>query len=164
MKLFIKGKMFDKLDTMAVTGENDEELYYLKKDKESAGQVVTLSGPDGAKIADIEQRGRGGKAVFAVTMNGTEVAVVERRSSIQPKYTVNGPGWEVSGSVFSTKYKVTKGDRPVANLRVTILKSEIDIVDDADPVFSVAVVMAIRLALYFASVTGTAAAAGTVHV
>ena len=28
MKLFINGKMFHSLDTMTVTGENGEELYY----------------------------------------------------------------------------------------------------------------------------------------
>ncbi len=73
MKLFTKGKMFESLDTMAVTGENDEELYYLKKDTSSAGHVVTLSGADGGKIADIEQRGNGGKASFAVIMNGRKL-------------------------------------------------------------------------------------------
>ena len=118
MKLFIKGKMFDSLDTMAVTGENDEELYYLKKDPESSGHTVTLSGADGEKLADIEQRGKGGKTTFAVMINGEEAAVVKRGPSIQPHYTVSGPGWEVSGSVFSTKYKVTKGDKSIATLKV----------------------------------------------
>ncbi len=58
--------------------------------------------------------------------------------------------------MFSTKYKVTKGDKIVAELKVSIVKSEIDIADEEDPVAAVAVVMAIRMALYRASVVGSA--------
>ena len=66
MKLFIKGKMFASPDTMTVTGEDGEELYYLKKDKSKNVHTVTLSDSKGVKIAAIEQRGNGGKATFTV--------------------------------------------------------------------------------------------------
>ncbi len=151
MKLFIKGKMFHSLDTMTVTGENGEELYYLKRDKESKDHVVTLSTADGNKIADIEQRGTS----FAVLMDGAQVAVVERKSSLAPKYTVTGPGWDIDGSLFSTKYKVLKGDETVAVLKVSTLKSEIEVTDDTDLALKVAVAMAIRVALYYGEVVGS---------
>lgn len=166
MKLFIKGKMFDNLDKMAVTGENDEALYYLERDTSAEGHMVTVTGADGKKLGDIEQRDNLGLVSFAVLKDGAEVAVVERKSklSVQPNFVVKGPDWDVAGSVISTKYKVTKGGKNIATLNVALLKSELDIADDADPVVVLAVVMAIRNMLFRASVVGAAAStAGMIH-
>lgn len=55
-KLFIKGKMFDAIDTVTVTGENGEELYLLKRDTSGDGHKIALSTAAGVKIADIEQK------------------------------------------------------------------------------------------------------------
>ena len=159
MKLFIKGKMFDNLDKMAVTGENDEALYYLQRDTSEKGHMVTVTGQAGQKLGDIEQRGTTGLVSFAVYKDGAEIAVVERKSkiSIQPDFVVKGPDWEVDGSVFSTKSKVTKDGKTIANLKVALLESELDISDEADPIVVLAVVLAIRNALYRASIVGAAA-------
>ena len=156
MKLIIKGKMFEALDTVTVTGEDGEVLYTLKRDKASEGHMVALCDANGEKLADIEQRGGViTKASFAVLVNGAQTALVERKPTIKP-------GWEVSGSLFSTKYKVTKDGETVSVLKVALLKSEIDIADEADLAAVLAVVLAIRLMLYHASVIGaTAAAVGT---
>ena len=163
MKLIIKGKMFEALDTVTVTGEDGEVLYTLKRDKASEGHMVALCDAHGEKLADIEQRGGVvTKASFAVLVNGEQTALVERKMTIKPGWEVSGPGWEVSGSLFSTKYKVTKDGETVSVLKVALLKSEIDIADEADLAAVLAVVLAIRLMLYHASVIGaTAAAVGT---
>lgn len=163
MKLIIKGKMFEALDTVTVTGEDGEVLYTLKRDKASEGHMVALCDANGEKLADIEQRGGViTKASFAVLVNGAQTALVERKPTIKPGWEVSGPGWEVSGSLFSTKYKVTKDGETVSVLKVALLKSEIDIADEADLAAALAVVLAIRLMLYHASVIGaTAAAVGT---
>ena len=126
MKLYLKGKMFDALDTVAVTDENDEPRYYLERDKTSAGHIIALTDTAGVRIAEIEQRGGiVSKASFAVL-------------------------------------KVTKDGETVTELKVALLKSEIDIADEADLAAVVAVVLAIRLMLYHASIIGaTAAAVGT---
>ena len=102
MKLFIKGKMFDNLDKVAVTGENDEALYYLERDAAAEGHMITVTGADGQKLGDIEQRDNTGLVSFAVLKDGAEVAVVERKSkvSIQPNYVVKGPDWDVAGSIL----------------------------------------------------------------
>ncbi len=159
MKLFIKGKMFDNLDKMAVTGENDEALYYLERDTSAGGHMVTVTGANGKKLGDIEQRGATGLVSFAVLKDGAEVAVVGRKSkvSIQPNFVVKGPDWDVAGSIVSTKYKVTKSGKNIATLKVALLKSELDITNDADPVVVLAVVMAIRNMLFRASIVGAAA-------
>ena len=159
MKLFIKGKMFDHLDKMAVTGENDEALYYLERDASAKGHMITVADADGKKLGDIEQRGAAGKVSFAVLRDGAGTAVVERKSgiSIQPNFVVRGPDWDVAGSVFSTKYKVTKGGEIIAVLKVALLKSELDIADDADSIVVLAVVMAIRNVLFRAYIAGAAA-------
>lgn len=162
MKLFIKGKMFASPDTMTVTGEDGEELYYLKKDKSKNVHTVTLSDSKGVKIAAIEQRGNGGKATFTVIINGVEMAVVERKRTMKPRYVVNGPGWDVTGSWFSNKYKVTKGNKEIADLVATTLRSEINIADTEDPIFAVAVIMAIRLELYYISMASSSVYAASV--
>lgn len=166
MKLFIKGKMFDNLDKMAVTGENDEALYYLERDTSKKDHIVTVTAADGQKLGDIEQRGTTGLVSFAVVKDGAEVAVVKRKSkfSIQPNFIVNGPDWDVAGSIFSTKCKVTKDGKNIAALKVAVLKSELDIADDADPVVVLAVVLAIRNALYRASIAGAATMVGTTTI
>ncbi len=170
MKLFIKGKMFASPDTMTVTGEDGEELYYLKRDKSKDvhknkskdAHTVTLSDSKGVKIATIEQRGIGGKATITVIINGVEMAVVERKRTMKPRYVVNGPGWDVTGSLLSNKYKVTKGNKEIAELVATTLKSEINIADTEDPIFAVAVIMAIRLKLYYISMASSSVYAASV--
>ena len=170
MKLFIKGKMFASLDTMTVTGEDGEELYYLKRDKSKDvhknkskdAHTVTLSDSKGVKIATIEQRGIGGKATITVIINGVEMAVVERKRTMKPRYVVNGPGWDVTGSLLSNKYKVTKGNKEIADLVATTLRSEINIADTEDPIFAVAVIMAIRLELYYISMASSSVYAASV--
>ncbi len=159
MKLFIKGKMFENLDKVSVTGENDEALYYLERDPSAEGHMITMTDADSKKLGDIEQRGTAGLVSFAVLKDGAEAAVIERKSkvSIQPNFVVKGPDWDVAGSIVSTKYKVTKGDKSIATLKVALLKSELDIADDADPVVVMAIVMAIRNMLYRASIAGAAA-------
>ena len=167
MKLLIKGKMFDNLDKVTVTGENGDTLYYLERDTSAEGHMITVTGADGHKLGAIEQRGATGPVSFAAFRDGAEIAVVERKSkfSIQPNFVVKGPDWNVSGSVFSTKYKVTKGDKNVALLKVALLKSTLDIYDDADPVVILAIVMAIRNMLFRASIVGAAATtAGTTAI
>ena len=163
MKLLIKGKMFDNLDKVTVTGENGDTLYYLERDTSAEGHMITVTGADGQKLGAIEQRGTTGPVSFAAFRDGAEIAVVERKSkfSIQPNFIVNGPDWNVSGSVF----KVTKGDKNVALLKVALLKSTLDIYDDADPVVILAIVMAIRNMLFRASIVGAAATtAGTTAI
>ena len=155
MKLFIKGKMFDNLDKMAVTGENDEALYYLERDTSKKDHIVAVTAADGQKLGDIEQRGTTGLVSFAVLKDGAE----ENQSC-----GANGPDWDVAGSIFSTKCKVTKDGKNIAALKVAVLKSELDIADDADPVVVLAVVMAIRNALYRASVAGAATTVGTTTI
>lgn len=157
MKLFMNGKMFDDLNKMTVTGEDGEVRYTLELDKTGPGHMVSLCRADGTKIADIEQRGISGKASFAVLMNGTEAAVIERKNSLAPNYYVKGPDWDISGSLVSTKYKILKDDETIAVLRVALLKSEIEVKDETDLALKVAVTMAIRFALYRASVIGAVA-------
>ncbi len=49
MKLFIKGKMFDNLDKVTVTGENGDALYYLERDTSAGSHMITVTGADGKK-------------------------------------------------------------------------------------------------------------------
>ncbi len=168
MKLFIKGKMFDNLDKVTVTGEDGEVRYYLERDTSEKGHTVTMTAANGQKLGTIEQRGTTGLVSFAVFKEGAEVAVIKRKSkiSIQPNFIVSGPDWDVAGSIFSTKCKVTKDGKNIAALKVALLACELDVADDADPVVILAVVLALRNALYRASIAGAAATAAgmtTVH-
>ena len=154
MKLYITGKMFESVDTVTVTGEHGEAVYTLRRDSSKEGHVIAVNGTGGVKVAEIEQRGIGVGASFAVLVSGEETAVVEKTASIQPDFNVRGPGWFVDGSLFKTKYAVTKENNPVGELKVALLKSEIDIADDENPIFAVAAVMAIRNVLFNASIIG----------
>ena len=55
--------------------------------------MITVTCADGKKLGGIEQRGATGLVSFAVLKDGTEAAVVERKSkvSIQPNFVVKGP-------------------------------------------------------------------------
>lgn len=155
MKLYITGKMFEAVDSVTVAGENGETVYSLGRDSSKDGHVIVVSGAGGVKLAEIEQHGIGIGASFAVLVNGEETAVVEKTASIQPDFKVRGPGWFVDGSLIKTKYIVTREDKNIAELKVALLKSEIDIVDGEDPIAALAVVMAIRNVLFNASIIGS---------
>ena len=70
--------------------------------------MVTVTGADGKKLGDIEQRDTTEPISFAVLKDGAEVAVVKRKSkiSIQPNFVIKGSDWNVADSIVSTKYKV----------------------------------------------------------
>ena len=64
-----------------------------------------------------------------------------------PRYTIDGPGWEVSGSVLGHDYEITKAGHRI----VTISKEwmtwgdsyQIDIQEKEDEIIALAVVLAI---------------------
>ena len=151
--------MFENLDKMPVTGEDGKAVYYLERTPSAADPIVTVTAADGRKLGDIAQRGTKGLVSFAVIEDGAEVAAVERKSkiSINPNFIVKGLDWDVAGSAFSTKSKVTKAGKTIASLKVALVASELDVTDTADPVAVFAIVLAIHNLLNRASDVGSTA-------
>ena len=148
MKLYIKEKVFSWSDTFFVKDSHGEDKYTVEGEFFSLGKKLHVYDRHGAEVAFIKQELFAFLPQFAVYVGGVEVARVKREFSfLRPRYTIEGPGWDVEGSFWEHDYQITQSGRPI----VTITKEwmtwgdsyELDIENPEDEIMALAVVLTI---------------------
>ena len=102
----------------------------------------------GRELAMVQQKLLALMPKFFVLKNGEQVAEIKKKMALfKAKYLVEGPGWEVKGSILDHDYTIMDGDREVVRLHKAWLSwgdsYEIDISDGTDETLALAVVLAI---------------------
>ena len=73
--------------------------------------------------------------------------VRQRFSWFRPKYEIDGPGWEVSGSFWQHEYDISRDGMPIVSIRKELMawgdSYELDIADPRDEIAALAVVLVI---------------------
>ena len=148
MKLLIKEKAFSWTDTFTVKDGQGNDRFFVKGELFSFGRKLHVTDVYGEEIAKIEQELFRFRRRYNVTVRGRQTAaVVQEITFFRPRYTVEGPGWDVQGNFWGHEFTVTEGGRTV----VTISKEwftwgdcyVLDIADGADELTALAVVLAI---------------------
>ena len=148
MKLYIKEKIFTWNDKFTVKDEYGRDKYIVEGEIFSWGRKLHVYNMTGYEVAFIKQEVFSWMPRYYVFIGGQQVAeICQRFSLFTPRYTIDGPGWEVSGSVFGHDYQITKAGR----LIVTISKEwmtwgdsyELDIADPNDEIIALAAVLTI---------------------
>lgn len=148
MKLYIQQKIFSWGDKFSIYDADGNECYSVEGEVLTFGKKLHLYNPAGNELAYIEQQLFTFLPRYLIYRDGREVAeIVKEFSFFWPEYTVNGPGWKVSGDFFDHDYDVTAGDTLIASVEkewFTLGDAyEISIAEGIDPVTALAVVLVI---------------------
>lgn len=148
MELYMKQKVFSWGDKFTVTDASGEVLYYVEGEMFTLGHKLHIFNARHEEVAFLHQKLLSLKARFFVTVDGEEVAEVEREITLlHPKYVVKGPDWEVKGDVLGHDYTITKDGGTVATMHWKWMawgdSYVIDVADPANEVLALATVLAI---------------------
>ena len=148
MKLYIKQKVFSWGDKFRIYDEYENDLYYVEGEVFTFGKKLHLYERSGTELAFIHQKVWSFLPRYFVSQNGVDVAqVVKEFTFLRPEYTVEGPGWTVKGDFLAYEYEISAAGRMVAAVSKHWFTwgdtYEIDIVNDADAVMALCVVLII---------------------
>ena len=152
MKLYMKQKIFSWSDTFTVKDAAGEDKYFIEGEVFSFGKKLHVYDRSGREVAFIHQKLWSFMPRYMVAVNGIDVAeIVKEFTFLRPKYSILGPGWEVSGNFWEHDYEVTENGRPIVAIRKEWMTwgdaYELDIADPGNEVMALAVVLAIDCVL-----------------
>ena len=148
-KLFMKQNILSNLDKFTVKNEEEADCYQVHGDYlQMGGKKLHIEDMSGRELAMVQQKLLALMPKFFVLKNGEQVAEIKKKMALfKAKYLVEGPGWEVKGSILDHDYTIMDGDREVVRLHKAWLSwgdsYEIDISDGTDETLALAVVLAI---------------------
>ena len=148
-KLFMKQNIFSNLDKFTVKNEEEADCYQVHGDHlQVGGKKLHIEDMSGRELLVVQQKLLTLMPKFFVLKNGEQVAEIKKKMAfLKAKYIVEGPGWEVKGSILDHDYTVTDGGSELIRLHKAWLSwgdsYEIDIADGTDETLALAVVLAI---------------------
>ena len=148
MKLYIKQKIFSWGDKFTVKDASGADRYFVEGEVFSFGKKLHVYDGTLHEKAYIKQELLTWMPRYSVYVDGTQIAQVVRKFSfLFPKYSIEGPGWEVDGDFFSHEYRITQSGRVVATISKEWMtwgdSYELDIADGVNEITALAVVLAI---------------------
>ena len=163
VKYYIKQKVFSWKDKFFIKDADGTDRYYAEGEVFTLGKKLHLYDMDGKEVAFIKQELWRFLPHYQIIIDGAEAAeVVKEFTFLKPKYTVNGPGWEIKGNFWAHEYEVTRNDYPVFSVRKEWMtwgdSYEIDIVKPEDAVTALAVTLIIDCVMASEAAAGAAAA------
>ncbi len=147
MKLYIKEKVFSWGEKFFVKDALGNDKYVVEGPAFSFGKKLYVYDMLGRELAFIQQQLFTMLPRFLVTCGDTTVQVKKEMSLFTPRYTIEGPNWEITGNFWEHNYQILQNGSPI----VTITKEwmtwgdsyELDIRDPADEILALAVVLTI---------------------
>ena len=148
MKLYMKEKLFSFHDRFTIKDENGWDKYYVEGEFLSLGKRLHLLNSFGEEVALIRQELFTLLPRYTVSVAGREIARIRKEFTLFfQRYVIDGLGWEVEGSVWEHRYEMRKNGRLIVAIDkewMTWGDSYVrDIVDPADEILALAVVLTI---------------------
>ena len=148
MKLYIKEKVFSWGDKFTVKDAYGEDKYVVQGQVFSWGKKLHVYNMAGQEVAFIKQELLTLLPKYTVFCNGRQAAQIKREFTLFiPRYSIAGLGWEIEGSFLDHAYQITKGGMDIVSIRKQWMtwgdSYELDIVNPADEIIALAVVLTI---------------------
>lgn len=148
MELYMKQRVFSWGDRFEIYGTSGEVRYTVEGEVFSLGKRLHILDPYGRELAFIHEKLMAFLPKYYISRDGADIAEVVREFTFfRSRYTVNGPGWTVSGDFFDHEYEISDGQRQVAAVSKEWLSwgdaYAIHIASGVDPVLALAVVLVI---------------------
>lgn len=166
MKLYIRQKIFSWADRFTVKDSVGSDKYFVEGELFSWGKKLHVTDIMGNEVAFIQQKVFSLLPKFFVFVDGRQVAeIVKEFTFFRPRYSIEGLGWEISGSFMAHDYEITQHGRPI----VTIHKEwmtwgdcyELDIAEGKDEIIALAVVLAIDCVMDAAAAGASTGSSGS---
>ena len=152
MKLYLKEKFFSIGGKFNIYDENGETKYYAQGEVFSIGRKLHIYNLDGKEVAFIHQKVLSFLPRFYVYVDGEQVAEIVREFSFfKPVYSIEGPDWNIEGTIWQHDYEITCCGRNIVSIHKKwfsyVDAYEIDIEDESQEIMALAVVLAIDFVL-----------------
>ncbi len=148
MKLYIKEKVFSWGDKFTVMDQMGNDKYIVEGEVLSWGKKLHVYDMAGKEIAFIKQEVMSFLPRYYVFCDGKEVAEIKKEFSFFfPRYSIEGLGWEIEGRFMLHEYEITQNGRTIVSINKEWMtwgdSYELDIVNPADEIVALAVVLTI---------------------
>lgn len=148
MKLYIKEKVFSLGDKFTVKDAFERDKYVVEGEIFTWGKKLHIYDMTGQEVAFIKQEVWSFLPRYYVFCNGRQVAEIKKEFSfLFPKYSIEGLGWEIEGSFTAHEYEIYQNGRTIVSISKEWLtwgdSYELDILDPADEIIALAVVITI---------------------
>ena len=148
MKLYIKERIFTIGDQFSVLDAWGNEKYFVQGEIFTFGRKLHVYDRNNREVAFIRQELFNFLPTYIVYVNGMEIARVRREFSFfRPRFTVDGPGWDVEGNFWEHSYRITQHGRPVVSIEKEWMtwgdSYELNIANAADEIAALALVLTI---------------------
>ena len=148
MKLYMKEKLFSFHDRFTIKDENGWDKYYVEGEFLSLGKRLHLLNSFGEEVALIRQELFTLMPRYTVSVASREIARIRKEFTLFfQRYVIDGLGWEVEGSVWEHRYEIRKNGRLIVAIDKEWMtwgdSYVLDIVDPADEILALAVVLTI---------------------
>lgn len=151
MKLLIKQRVFSWTDTYDIYDEEGNVRYFVKGDFFAIGHRLRVYDMEQWEIGLIQEKLLHLMPTFEVYIDGWLCGTVSKKLTLlRPKYQVDYSGWQVEGDFLGWEYDAFSGGVPVMHISKEIFHwgdtYVIDIVDPADEIHALMLVLAIDAA------------------
>lgn len=148
MKIYVKEKVFSWRDRFTVTDEEGNDRYIIEGEIFSLGKKLHIYDMFDRELALIKQKMPSLMPNFQVFCEGEQIAEIKKKFMlIFSKYTVDGPGWEITGDFIEHDYEIKKEGRRIASIHKKWMSwgdtYEVDVDDPRNEILTLAVVLAI---------------------
>ena len=148
MKLYIREKVFSWSDKFFVKDEGGRDKYIVEGEFFSWGKKLHVYDMAGTEVAFIKQEVWSLLPRYYVFRGERKVAEIKKEFTLFfPRYSIEGLGWDIQGSFWAHDYEITQNGRPIVTIRKECMtwgdSYELDIVNPADEIVALAVVLTI---------------------
>ena len=148
MKLYIREKVFSWGDKFTVKDAYGNDKYIVQGEVFSFGKKLHVYDRNGREVAFIKQEVWSWLPKYYVFCNDRQVAEIKKEFTLFfQKYSIAGLGWEINGSFMAHDYEITQGGSTIVRISKEWMtwgdSSELDIVNPADELVALAVVLTI---------------------
>jgi uncharacterized protein YxjI len=155
MNLYIKQEIFTFKDRFYVKDENGKDIYSVEGEIFSWGKRLHIYNAKNEEVALLKQKLWSFKPTFEVYIENEKEAVVVKEISLTPKYSIQGPDWEVKGDFWAHNYEILDGEEFVVKISKKWFSwgdtYELDIKDSSNEILALAVVLSIDAVLSYQS-------------
>lgn len=148
MRLMIKQKAFSWRDRFTIKDENGNDRYYAEGEIFSWVKKLHVYDMSGREVAYIEQKFWSWMPKYFIYRNGSFAALIRKEFTfLHPKYTMEGPGWSVSGSFWEHDYEIRAEGKQIAAVHKEWFtwgdSYVLDVLNGWDEVLALAVILTI---------------------
>ena len=148
MKLYIREKVFSIGDKFTVKDANGADKYFVQGEVFSWGKKLHVYDMHEREVAFIKQEIWTWMPKYHVYCGEKLIATIRKEFSfLFPKYSIDGLGWQIDGSMWEHDYQITKDGRQIVSISKEWMtwgdSYELDIADPADELIALAVVLTI---------------------